>query len=101
MKNEQVYTVWRLPINQLPVIIPSSPLPPLPPLPPSNPNQFKNEVHEGTFPTEQYSPYKMSDEEAAIFASLLSADQSERGQAAEATSKKLVQNDEYDVVKLY
>ena len=33
--------------------------------------QFKREVEEGAFPGEDYSPYKMSEEEEAMFDELL------------------------------
>eukprot|EP00981_Chlorochromonas_danica_P000570 scaffold131_cov174-Ochromonas_danica.AAC.7 len=63
--------------------------------------QYKNEVHNGEFPTEKYSPYIMSPEEKAKFDDLLDQDAQAREQKARAIDKKLREADEYEQVKLY
>jgi 3-methyl-2-oxobutanoate hydroxymethyltransferase len=64
--------------------------------------QYKTEVHESEFPSEEsYSPYKMSAEETAKFQELLSTDAINREQSLKQISKKLREQDEYEVVKLY
>lgn len=63
--------------------------------------RFKSEVHDGSFPTEQYSPYKMSAEEEAKFEKLMAVDQAQRGVEGELVGKKLRDADEYEVTKLY
>jgi len=63
--------------------------------------QYRQEVHDGAFPTEQYSPYKMSAEEESMFLNMLQRDAKARSEASEAVGKKLREADEYDVTKLY
>ena len=63
--------------------------------------QYRNEVHDSAFPTEEFNPYKMSAEEQAKFADLLAVDASDRGTESVQIKKKLREADEYEVVKLY
>ena len=63
--------------------------------------QYNTEVKEGLFPTENYSPYKMSDEETRKFISLMAIDEAARGKLQEGIEKKLREADEYEVSKLY
>jgi 3-methyl-2-oxobutanoate hydroxymethyltransferase len=63
--------------------------------------QYKEEVHNGSFPTTQYSPYKMSDEEIRKFDQLLEKDAEDREQASKVIDKKKREEDEYEIVKLY
>jgi 3-methyl-2-oxobutanoate hydroxymethyltransferase len=62
---------------------------------------YRDEVHQGLFPSEQYNPYKMSIEEQNKFSALLQVDQVRRDEAADEVGKKLQAADEYDVAKLY
>lgn len=63
--------------------------------------QYKNEVHEASFPSEEYNPYKMSAEEQNKFADILSEDATDRGAESVQIKKKMREADEYEVVKLY
>ena len=63
--------------------------------------QYRTEVLNNEFPTEEYSPYKMSKEETDKFLALLNVDKTERDQEGEIIHKKLVDQDEYEVTKLY
>ena len=63
--------------------------------------QYRDEVVAGTFPTEDFNPYKMSDEEKNKFKELIAVDELERKKNAEILDTKLRQQDEYEVVKLY
>ena len=63
--------------------------------------QYRSEVLNGEFPTEEYSPYKMSKEEIEKFTALLNVDRKERENEAEVIGKKLRDADEYEVTKLY
>jgi len=63
--------------------------------------QYRSEVLNGEFPTEEYSPYKMSKEEIEKFTALLNVDRQERENEAEVIGKKLRDADEYEVTKLY
>jgi hypothetical protein len=58
-------------------------------------------VHNGSFPTTQYSPYKLSDEEIRKFDQLLEKDAEDREQASKVIDKKKREEDEYEIVKLY
>lgn len=62
---------------------------------------FVKDVEAGTFPGEEYSPYKMNDEEKAKFDILLSVDAEERSQSREQILNKLKQEDEYEQLNLY
>lgn len=58
-------------------------------------------MHSSSFPTEEYSPYKMSPEEQSKFEKLMEIDQAKRIEESNLIKKKLTEADEYDVVKLY
>ena len=55
----------------------------------------------GNFPTEKYSPYKMSEKEEAIFMELVAPDKGSTEQKLSATRKKLIEADEYETIKVY
>jgi hypothetical protein len=63
--------------------------------------EFKEEVESGAFPGEDYSPYRMSEEEKIIFDELLQKDAEERKRKHEIAAEKLTQADEYETLKLY
>eukprot|EP00526_Cylindrotheca_closterium_P016873 CAMPEP_0113606284 /NCGR_PEP_ID=MMETSP0017_2-20120614/2773_1 /TAXON_ID=2856 /ORGANISM="Cylindrotheca closterium" /LENGTH=313 /DNA_ID=CAMNT_0000514819 /DNA_START=204 /DNA_END=1145 /DNA_ORIENTATION=- /assembly_acc=CAM_ASM_000147 len=63
--------------------------------------EFKDDVESGVFPGEDYSPYKMTEEEQAIFERLLQKDAEHRRRQHEIAAKKLSQADEYETLKLY
>ena len=63
--------------------------------------QFRKEVEDGTFPGEEYSPYKMNEVEAKLFDDLLAKDAEERRSKHEQTAEKLKQADEYEQLSLY
>lgn len=63
--------------------------------------QYIKEVKSGEFPNEQYSPYKMSNEENKKFMELLEIDESKRVEELKLMDKKLLEIDEYAVTKLY
>ena len=62
---------------------------------------YKDETKAGEFPTDQYSPYKMSEAEARKFQQLLADDERERKSESEMTRKKLIEADEYELQRLY
>mmetsp|Transcript_20874 Transcript_20874/g.37591 ORF Transcript_20874/g.37591 Transcript_20874/m.37591 type:complete len:97 (+) Transcript_20874:136-426(+) len=62
---------------------------------------YKADVEAGTFPTEEYSPYKISEKEEAIFMELVEPDKSDIKQKLSDTSKKLIEADEYETIKVY
>lgn len=64
-------------------------------------DQYRDEVLSGAFPSEAYSPYKMSSEEETSFLALMAADEEARRCEAETVAKKLREADEYDIAKLY
>eukprot|EP01038_Epipyxis_sp_PR26KG_P011349 gene11349-15216_t len=63
--------------------------------------EYRNEVHNGQFPSIEYSPYKMSAEEHAKFIELLTTDANERSEESVQIGKKIRDADEYEIVKLY
>jgi len=63
--------------------------------------EFKDDVESGIFPGDEYSPYKMTEEEEVLFDNLLQQDAEERKQQHEIAAKKLSQADEYEALKLY
>ncbi len=64
--------------------------------------QFKQEVEDGSFPDEEYSPYKMDEAEKQIFEKMLREDNNvERIRKREETAKKLKEVDEYEQLNLY
>ena len=62
---------------------------------------FKREVENGSFPGEEYSPYKMKEEEKVAFDKLLEKDATERANKHEAAVKKMKEADEYEQLSLY
>mmetsp|Transcript_12151 Transcript_12151/g.20303 ORF Transcript_12151/g.20303 Transcript_12151/m.20303 type:complete len:269 (+) Transcript_12151:366-1172(+) len=62
---------------------------------------YRNEVHQQQFPSEEYSPYKMSSKEERLFLDMLAADEEDRKEKSVEIKKKLVEADEYEIVKLY
>jgi len=62
---------------------------------------YKHEVHASDFPTEAFNPYKMSAKEEEAFSKMLSEDAENRKAKSVEIKKKLVDADEYEVVKLY
>ena len=62
---------------------------------------FKKDVESGEFPSEEYSPYIMTDVEKALFDRLLEKDSAERVQKQKDAEKKSEQGDEYEQLSLY
>lgn len=62
---------------------------------------YKEEVESAAFPSEEFSPYKMSVEERIRFEEMMAADETQRSLEAEKIAKKLKEADEYAVTKLY
>ena len=63
--------------------------------------QYKEEVRGGTFPTQEFSPYKMGAEQQRLFEELMGKDVNERNENSKKIGRKLNEADEYDAVKLY
>lgn len=63
--------------------------------------EYKTDVKESLFPTEDYSPYKMSEDETNKFIALMKIDEAARLALQENIAKKLREADEYEVTKLY
>jgi 3-methyl-2-oxobutanoate hydroxymethyltransferase len=63
--------------------------------------EFKQDVEQGKFPAEEFSPYIMSDKEKKAFDALLEKDEQERQQKHEEAAVKLTQADEYEQLHLY
>lgn len=63
--------------------------------------QYRTEVLDGSFPSEQYSPYKMSQNELEKFEKLMAIDAAAREKTAIDIDKKLREADEYEITKLY
>ena len=63
--------------------------------------KYRDEVKSGAFPTEEYSPYKMSKNELVKFNELLALDDVERKEKSKIVEKRLLENDEYERTKLY
>eukprot|EP00586_Coscinodiscus_wailesii_P022875 CAMPEP_0172499360 /NCGR_PEP_ID=MMETSP1066-20121228/126176_1 /TAXON_ID=671091 /ORGANISM="Coscinodiscus wailesii, Strain CCMP2513" /LENGTH=304 /DNA_ID=CAMNT_0013273063 /DNA_START=28 /DNA_END=940 /DNA_ORIENTATION=+ len=64
-------------------------------------DEFREDVTGGVFPSEEYSPYKMSEGEKKKLEHLLMADKEERQRSKQEVNKKLLESDEYEVVGLY
>lgn len=62
--------------------------------------RFRQEVEEGSFPQEQYSPYKMSGDEEETFRKLLAKDEHERLERLTTKKRTLKEQDEYETIKL-
>mmetsp|Transcript_21642 Transcript_21642/g.31352 ORF Transcript_21642/g.31352 Transcript_21642/m.31352 type:complete len:187 (-) Transcript_21642:71-631(-) len=63
--------------------------------------EFRRDVEEGIFPSEEYSPYVMTEEEKGAFDLLLAKDEKERRLKHDETMKKLKEADEYEQLSLY
>jgi len=63
--------------------------------------EYCQEVKDGVFPDEQYSPYKMPIDEAIKFDELMKLDDEKRKLQSQLIDKKLRDLDEYAAVKLY
>lgn len=63
--------------------------------------RYRDDVKSGAFPTEAFSPYRMGPDEAAKFEGLLAADSVARERDGAEVLRRLRDQDEYDVVKLY
>ena len=64
-------------------------------------SQYRTEVLDGVFPSAEYSPYKMPEEELKKFENLLAADRTTREAVSKQVEKKLKEADEYEAVNLY
>ncbi|KAJ1463302.1 ketopantoate hydroxymethyltransferase-domain-containing protein [Pelagophyceae sp. CCMP2097] len=62
---------------------------------------FKADVISRSFPSEAYSPYTMPPEEAEKFAQMLQDDVDRRDEKKRAARKRIVDDDEYETIKLY
>lgn len=63
--------------------------------------QYRQEVLEGVFPSNEFSPYKMSETEQERFAQLMASDEPQRVKKVEDIEKKSREADEYEVTNLY
>jgi 3-methyl-2-oxobutanoate hydroxymethyltransferase len=63
--------------------------------------EFKREVEGGMFPSAEFSPYKMSEEEEQLFAEMMASDSAMREKKQGEVGKKLKSQDEYDTLNLY
>ena len=63
--------------------------------------EYKADVEGGVFPSEDYSPYKMSAVESELFEEMVGADARERKDKKVKEGDKRRSEDEYDVLKLY
>ena len=62
---------------------------------------YKQDVEEGVFPGDEYSPYVMKEDEKAVFDDLLAADKEDRIRRHDKAAEKYVQTDEYEKLHLY
>lgn len=62
---------------------------------------YANQVKQHAFPTMDYSPYAMPDQEVAKFRAMLQIDEDIRASRKYEVQKKLVDQDEYETVHLY
>ena len=63
--------------------------------------EFKADVESGAFPSDQYSPYVMTDKERDAFEALLQKDEEERNRKHDEAAAKMVAADEYEQLSLY
>lgn len=63
--------------------------------------EYKRDVQEGVFPSEDFSPYAMSEDERSIFERLLEKDEEDRRRKHDEAAEKYVQTDEYEKLHLY
>lgn len=64
-------------------------------------SQFKDDVENGVFPGEEYSPYVMSDGEKEAFEALLESDAEERRIKHDVVATKMTEADEFVALNLY
>jgi 3-methyl-2-oxobutanoate hydroxymethyltransferase len=62
---------------------------------------FRDAVRTGAFPSDEYSPYAMSDAEAARFAASLARDADRRREDSDEVRRRHIADDEYEIAKLY
>eukprot|EP00633_Aureoumbra_lagunensis_P001844 CAMPEP_0197292950 /NCGR_PEP_ID=MMETSP0890-20130614/25990_1 /TAXON_ID=44058 ORGANISM="Aureoumbra lagunensis, Strain CCMP1510" /NCGR_SAMPLE_ID=MMETSP0890 /ASSEMBLY_ACC=CAM_ASM_000533 /LENGTH=324 /DNA_ID=CAMNT_0042767287 /DNA_START=403 /DNA_END=1377 /DNA_ORIENTATION=- len=62
---------------------------------------FKDEVQAGSFPSADFSPYKMPTQEAAKFRAMLHLDEDIRLSRRRETHKRIIDADEYENIGLY
>jgi len=62
---------------------------------------FKKEVEDGSFPSDEYSPYVMNKDEQKAFDELLTSDAQARIKRHKETAAKLKEADEYEFLSLY
>ncbi|GAX12536.1 3-methyl-2-oxobutanoate hydroxymethyltransferase [Fistulifera solaris] len=63
--------------------------------------EFKRDVESGAFPSDEYAPYQMKENERRDFEALLAQDQEERETQHLAAAEKYIQTDEYEKLHLY
>lgn len=63
--------------------------------------EFKADVESGVFPSDEYSPYVMTEKERARFDDLLKNDEDERKRKHDEAAVKMVAADEYEQLSLY
>lgn len=63
--------------------------------------QYRTEVKDSLFPTEDFSPYKMAPGETDKFVELMRLDKRVRQQPSETVAKSLGDSDENAVTKVY
>ncbi|KAJ8598588.1 hypothetical protein CTAYLR_001723 [Chrysophaeum taylorii] len=62
---------------------------------------YKQDVKQGTFPDDDYSPYEMPEEEAAKFQAMLDIDREVRAAKSKQVKQRLKDQDEYETIHLY
>jgi len=63
--------------------------------------QFKQDVKGGSFPGEEFSPYKMTEAEEIAFDNLLAQDAMNREKSKDVAARRLKEEDEYESLNLY
>lgn len=63
--------------------------------------EYKRDVESGTFPSDEYAPYVMTEKEENLFGNLLAKDATERQQKHNEAAEKIQQKDEYEQLSLY
>ncbi|CAB9496096.1 3-methyl-2-oxobutanoate hydroxymethyltransferase [Seminavis robusta] len=63
--------------------------------------EFKADVESGTFPSDKYSPYVMTEKERMAFDALLKQDEDERKRKHDEAAVKMTAADEYEQLSLY
>jgi 3-methyl-2-oxobutanoate hydroxymethyltransferase len=63
--------------------------------------EFKADVESGAFPSDEYSPYVMTDKERTAFENLLLQDEEERRRKHDEAAVKMKTADEYEQLSLY